>query len=141
MTSSKKMPCPLCGEKQYYRDTRSITLEYKDQKLTIEQPGFWCDACGEGVVEGDDQKATREVLQEFRAKIDGLLTPSQIYRIRKKVLRLTQAEAAELFGGGPNAFSRYENGEIAPSKALSSLLKILEKHPEQLAEIDRPSAA
>lgn len=40
-----------------------------------------------------------------------------ITKVRKK-LDLDQREAAEIFGGGINAFSRYENGKTKPPLAL-----------------------
>jgi len=48
---------------------------------------------------------------------------------------LDQREAAEIFGGGVNAFSRYENGKTKPPLALVKLLKVLDLHPELLDEI------
>jgi HTH-type transcriptional regulator/antitoxin MqsA len=54
--------------------------------------------------------------------------------VRKK-LALDQREAAEIFGGGVNAFSRYENGKTKPPLSLVKLLKVLERHPDLLAEI------
>ena len=55
--------------------------------------------------------------------------------VRKK-LDLDQREAAEIFGGGGvNAFSRYENGKTKPPLALVKLLKVLDRHPELLAEV------
>jgi HTH-type transcriptional regulator/antitoxin MqsA len=50
--------------------------------------------------------------------------------------RLTnQREAAEIFGGGVNAFSRYENGRTRPPLALVKLLRVLDRHPDLLAEV------
>jgi len=43
--------------------------------------------------------------------------------------------AAEIFGGGVNAFSRYENGKTKPPLALIKLLKLLDRHPELLSEV------
>ncbi|MHB8565239.1 MAG: type II TA system antitoxin MqsA family protein [Acidiferrobacteraceae bacterium] len=56
------------------------------------------------------------------------------YKVRKK-LGLTQRQAGEIFGGGVTAFSRYENGKIKPSVPLVKLLKLLDHHPDLLAEI------
>lgn len=39
-----------------------------------------------------------------------IVDPAFITRVRKQ-LSLDQREAAEIFGGGVNAFSRYENGK------------------------------
>ncbi|MDP3439225.1 MAG: type II toxin-antitoxin system MqsA family antitoxin [Azonexus sp.] len=35
-----------------------------------------------------------------------------------------------MFGGGVNAFSRYENGKTKPPLALVTLLKLRDRHPE-----------
>ncbi len=60
--------------------------------------------------------------------------PDFIASVRKK-LQLDQREAAEIFGGGVNAFSRYETGRTKPPVALVKLLKVLERHPDLLAEV------
>ena len=52
-----------------------------------------------------------------------------------KKLHLDQREAAEIFGGGINEFSRYENGKTKPPLALVKLLKVLDRHPDLLVEI------
>jgi len=38
-------------------------------------------------------------------------------------------------GGGLNAFSRYETGKTKPPLALVKLLRVLDRHPELLAEV------
>ena len=60
--------------------------------------------------------------------------PDHIAKVRRK-LDLDQRQAAELFGGGINAFSRYENGKTKPSLALVKLLKLLDRHPDLLNEV------
>ncbi|MBO9687934.1 MAG: type II toxin-antitoxin system MqsA family antitoxin [Mitsuaria chitosanitabida] len=52
-----------------------------------------------------------------------------------KKLALDQREAAALFGGGANAFSRYETGKNQPPRSLIQLLSVLERHPSLLDEI------
>lgn len=128
--------CPFCGGESYHHQTKPMTLRYKSHPITIKQPGFWCDDCKEGVIGGEDRKATQKILQTFRAKVDRLLTPDEIKRIREK-LKLTQQKAGELFGGGVNAFSRYERGETPISRSLSQLLQLLYKHPALLAELGK----
>lgn len=128
--------CPFCGNKSYYHQTKPMTLRYKSSSITVEQPGFWCDECGEGVIGGDDRKATQKKLQTLRAQIDGLLTPDKIKQAREK-LKLTQLNASEIFGGGVNAFSRYERGETPIPRPLSQLLIILKNHPTLLSEITK----
>jgi len=63
-----------------------------------------------------------------------IIDPRYITHVRKK-LYLDQREAAEIFRGGVNAFSRYENGKIKPPLAVVKLLKVLGRHPDLLNEV------
>jgi HTH-type transcriptional regulator/antitoxin MqsA len=126
--------CPICGEQALTHETKAVPYTYKGHTFTIDQPAEWCAACGEGIIHPDDNKAVLATIQEEKAQIDGLLTPKQIQKIRK-FLKLNQKEASRLFGGGINAFNRYENGASSIPKPLSLLLTILEKHPGQLDEL------
>ena len=40
-----------------------------------------------------------------------------------------------MFGGGVNAFSRYENGKAKPPLSLVKLFRLLDRHPGLLEEI------
>jgi HTH-type transcriptional regulator/antitoxin MqsA len=74
-------------------------------------------------------------MQDFTKQVNAaIVDPAFILSVRKK-LDLDQREAAEIFGGGANAFSRYENGKTKPPLALVKLLKVLERHPELLNEV------
>jgi HTH-type transcriptional regulator/antitoxin MqsA len=76
-----------------------------------------------------------ELLGQFQRQVNAAyVDPDFIARVRKK-LDLDQRQAAEIFGGGVNAFSRYENGKTKPPLALVKLLKVLERHPDLLDEI------
>lgn len=41
-----------------------------------------------------------------------------------------------LIGRGHNAFSRYERAEVFPPEPLLILMRLLDKHPHLLAEIE-----
>lgn len=62
------------------------------------------------------------------------LTPADIRRIREK-LRLSQVEAGEILGGGPRAFTKYENGTIKPAAAVNNILRLLDASPTALATL------
>ena len=59
----------------------------------------------------------------------------ELIRTVRKQLHLSQREAAELFGGRPNAFSRYERGSTEAPQPLVQLFKLLDRHPELLKEL------
>jgi len=60
-----------------------------------------------------------------------LFEPADIRRIRKK-LHLTQEKAGQVIGGGPRAFQKYETGDLLPSRAVSSVLAVLDHDPAAL---------
>ncbi|MFZ0150368.1 MAG: type II TA system antitoxin MqsA family protein [Xanthobacteraceae bacterium] len=61
-------------------------------------------------------------------------------RIRVK-LKLSQRDAGFVLGGGPNAFQKYESGEILVSKAMANQLRMLDAHPEQVEELKEQATA
>jgi len=126
--------CPFCHRGKLSESVRLQKYDYHGQSTEIEQPGLYCSQCDEAILEAKHLKVSRKALQTFRANIDGLLAPSEIKEIRMKI-GLNQKQAGELFGGGKNAFSRYEQGEVAPPKSVSLLLSIINKHPELKSEI------
>ena len=132
--------CLACGGGSVSRENRPTSFKYKGKTLRYDQPGIWCAKCGEVFLEKSDKEATDPLIYNFQAKVDGRLTTDDILRIRKK-LNLTQKEAGELIGGGPNAFSRYENGKSYPSRGVENFLRVLDKHPEHIRELRKEKSA
>ena len=125
--------CPICGG-QMIRDTRRVPYHYRGQTIDVDQPGDWCADCGEGLLSAADRQATEMAVRTLWAQAEGLLPPDEVRRIRRK-LHLNQRQAATIFGGGVNAFSRYERGEATPVRAVDNLLRLLDRHPELLREL------
>lgn len=130
------MKCPVCGAAELIHDTRDLPYTYKGETtLILAVTGDFCSACAEsilGMVESD--RVMRE-MRAFSKQVNAaIVDPGFITRVRKQ-LALDQREAAEIFGGGINAFSRYENGKTKPPLALVKLLKVLERHPDLLNEV------
>jgi len=130
------MKCPACGGAGLVHDTRDMPYAYKGETTTIPAvTGDFCPACGEAVLALGESARTSALMLEFNKQVNAsIVDPEFIASVRKK-LNLDQREAAEIFGGGVNAFSRYENGKTKPPLALVKLLKVLNQHPELLAEV------
>jgi HTH-type transcriptional regulator/antitoxin MqsA len=130
------MKCPICVKAELVHDTRDLPYTYKGESTVIpEVKGDFCPACGEAILDATESARTSGLMLEFNKQVNaGIVDPEFISRVRKR-LALDQREAAEIFGGGVNAFSRYENGKTKPPLALVKLLKVLEQHPDLLAEI------
>ena len=62
------------------------------------------------------------------------MAPAEVRAIREG-LGLSQAEAGELLGGGPRAFTKYEAGTVKPSAAIVTLLRLLEHDPTTIRRL------
>ena len=130
------MKCPTCGAANLIHDTRDLPYAYKGEATVLPQvTGDFCPACDESVLDLQQSRRTMDLMNEFNRQVNAaIVDPAFIAGVRKK-LDLDQREAAEIFGGGVNAFSRYETGKTKPPLALVKLLKVLNRHPDLLAEV------
>jgi HTH-type transcriptional regulator/antitoxin MqsA len=108
------------------------TYRYKGQQFSLSDSEYSvCRECGFDVVLPHQKRQNEARIRDEHRRIDGLLTGPQIKAIRRR-LGLTQAEAARLMGGGDNAFSKYERGEVTQSVAMNQLLLLLDARPDGL---------
>lgn len=126
-----------------FRGIRPLTLTFECQSITIDMPGWYSedDPEGEnGLHDAKDMRVSDRALNLLKAKERDLLLPGQIKEIRKR-LGLTQREAGSRIGGGPNAFQKYEAGDILISKAVDTALRLLANDPARLSELQEPEAS
>jgi HTH-type transcriptional regulator/antitoxin MqsA len=128
--------CAACGGKKAMVrfENERFTIEHAGARKTVDGLSGWrCKACDEVVFDP-------ESAQRYAAAGDELVLQArkreqrELKRIRQK-LDLTQQAAAEITGGGHNAFSRYERGTAQPLPAVMNLFKLLDRHPELLREV------
>lgn len=138
MDTNHNTLCPACEVGTLREQSGSTENSYKGRIFTIEGTFFSkCSACGAEIVLPWQARANDQLIRASHREIDGLLKGVEIKRIRKK-FSLTQADAAKLFGGGTNAFSKYERGEVIQSVAMDRLLRLADTLPwafEFLAQI------
>ncbi|MEI6744794.1 MAG: type II TA system antitoxin MqsA family protein [Methylococcaceae bacterium] len=130
------MQCLSCGAAELVADSRDISYSYKGESTIIpDAKGNFCPVCGEVFFDNVESQRISAAMLTFNKQVNAaIVDPIFITNVRQK-LALDLQEAAEIFGGGVNAFSRYENGKAKPSLALVKLLKMLDTHPELLPEI------
>lgn len=128
--------CPSCGHNDMIDKVQEETLMYCGKSMTLHNmQGKFCPKCGEGIWDEESYRRFTEAQEGLIRAIKG--DPSaDIRRIRRK-LNLTQAQLALLFGIGKIAFSRYERGESKPPAPVLKLLKLIDRHPDLLNEIQK----
>jgi HTH-type transcriptional regulator/antitoxin MqsA len=116
-------------------EKRPTELRYADHTSMVRLLGWWCSNCGEGILDGKQLGVKERAFKTLQAKVDGVLSPDEVTRARK-VLGLSQREASERLGGGPRSFQKYESGTAAVTISMSHLLRLLEKDPKRLRELE-----
>lgn len=116
----------LCHKCQSNNITLNSELEeytYKNSKYHVEIKYSFCKACNREFISKSQILENEKRIRDSKKQIDGLLSANEIKTIREK-LNLSQADAASIFGGGTNAFSKYERSEVTQSMAMDKLLRL-----------------
>lgn len=126
--------CPVCGDGQFEPLTEVVALPYKDQEIKVVSRMSLCSACGSEFVNAEDSRVNKRSVLAARKRFDGLLSGEEIYAIRKKY-ELNQKVAAQLFGGGPVAFSKYENDDVSHAESMDKLLRLVSRSASAFWEL------
>ncbi len=118
--------CSVCGEGHVTNHVDQIELEYKENKGLVPMHYKCCDACGSDFASANESRLSKRAVLAFRKSVDGLLSGAEICALRARY-GINQKQAARLFGGGPVAFSKYENDDVAHSESMDKLLRLVLK--------------
>lgn len=130
--------CPVCGEGtwQPYTDGVYTFRHGRKEHKVVGQNYARCDHCDtRGYLPGQRDE-NRRIVREYQAKLTGYVSPSDVLAVREKYL-LTQADAARIFGGGIQGFSKWERGIASPAGPTARLIKLALKHPEVMCDLAR----
>jgi len=124
--------CEICGEGTLSSQNSVEPIEYKGRKGEVQLRFSVCGSCGSETATDDDLRENKRSFLRFRKDVDGLLSGEAI-RATRKHYRITQGVAAKIFGGGPVAFSKYENDDVAHSESMDKLLRLASAMPPAFA--------
>lgn len=133
---SKSKYCMQCDDGTKLKlQTKDVTVAVRGESCVVPKVTGWhCPVCGD--IEFTDNDSSDRVWEAIEAMGEkAKARDAALLAHARKRLKLTQKQAAELTGGGHNAFSRYERGEAVPMRAVVNLFKILDKHPELVKEL------
>lgn len=108
-------------------EARMITFAGNEYPVVEEY--YYCKNCSHEWVSPAQLKESLAQVTAIKRRAQGFLAPQDIKDLRERH-GLTQKQAAIIFGGGDNAFSKYERGEIYPSAAMDKLMRIFDTIPE-----------
>ena len=136
MDKQKNRTCPNCEVGHMQKDIRDIKITRQTRSTVVRNVhGYFCSNCNEIEFDDSTDSATRYANAGDDLVLANRADTAATLKIQRKKLKLTQAQASALTGGGHNAFSRYENGISPPMPAVVNLFKLLDKHPDMLQEL------
>ena len=122
--------CPICEKGTVSEKVHTGEVQHRDRVVRV--PGLEyseCKECGADPVLAEQAKRNQLRFADAKRAVDGLLSSSDIRKARR-YLGLTQHAASSVFGGGLNAFSKYERGEVIQSEAMDKLIRITCRYSE-----------
>jgi HTH-type transcriptional regulator/antitoxin MqsA len=121
--------CPVCDEGRLTAGLHNEEISHDGVTLLVRDLEYCrCDACGADPVLTEQIKRNQIRIADARRTHGRLLTCAEIRQARE-LAGISQADAAKIFGGGTNAFSKYERGEVEQSVAMDRLLRIVTDFP------------
>lgn len=128
--------CKLCKSENVSSFVVTEEVSYKGRTLQVSIAFSACNNCDREFISKPQILQNEAALRAAKKEFDGLLSSEEIVRARKK-LSLTQEQASRVFGGGRNAFSKYERGEVSQSVAMDKLIRICLNHHDIFRELAR----
>ena len=128
--------CKLCKSEDVSDYDEVEEISYKGSTLQVSIAYSLCNNCDREFISKPQILQNEAALRAAKKDYDGLLSSEEIIRARR-TLSLTQEQAARVFGGGRNAFSKYERGEVSQSVAMDKLIRICLNHREVFHELAR----
>lgn len=129
----KKGFCPACGENHFIvrEKTKVFTLPNK-REVVVKLYSNVCQACGATVTTREQRARNLEALAARREAYGEWMTGEEVLALRKRY-GITQTQAAEIFGKGKIAFSRYENESSYPDLTMSRVMRLAFADPKVMA--------
>jgi len=120
--------CPICEEGNLVEKVDQELVTYKSVSENIPLYFSECSICEMEQGDAIQTRNNKREMLEFRRKIDGLLSGEEIREFRNHC-GITQSDFAKIFGGGPVAFSKYENADVSQSSPMDKLIRACRKFP------------
>lgn len=115
--------CELCGEGCLEARVSYDKVSYNGVQKSLPLHFSICDACGAEQALPVQTRNNKRIMNAFKKEVDGLLPGQAVAELREK-FKISQTQAAKIFGGGPVAFAKYESNDVIQSNAMDKLLRV-----------------
>ncbi|MBJ9676584.1 type II toxin-antitoxin system MqsA family antitoxin [Burkholderia gladioli] len=119
------------------RSDRTMTIGPKGQRITVAGLEYSvCQACNASMVLPAQLRANQAKVRNAHSQLVDYISPAQVLQLRE-TYEISQHVAAQIFGGGRNAFSKYERGEVTPSASSARTMLRALRDPSFFATLAR----
>ena len=121
--------CPVCDRGSLVAEKYSDDFRHNSRLVHVNDlERYRCGICGADPILTDQIKRNQLRICDAKRRTDGYLTGAEIKALRER-FSLSQSDAADVFGGGANAFSKYERGEVVQSLPMDRLMRSVSAFP------------
>lgn len=126
---SEKRICPCCMEEHEVKTVLVMDhVTFKNTTIEYEASYFFCELAEELYMDEQQMQDNDIRLKDAYRKKEGLLTSSDISKIRAKY-GISQSDLCVLLGWGGKTITRYESHQVQ-DKAHDTILKKIDQDPE-----------
>lgn len=129
-------PCPACDGGTWVPHADGMhAFHHKRREHRVEGLHYAkCDRCGaQGYIPGQ-MAENRRIIEAYERSLRDYISPSDVALLREKY-RMSQEQAARIFGCGRRAFSKWERDEVQPTGATARLLRLALNNAEVMREL------
>src|SRR3546814_9822765 len=80
------------------RGEKAETVTYRGESLTYRQPGWHCESCDDGILDGSDNAYADAALHEVMARAKGAPISPLMIRAARQAVGVSQRRAGKIFG-------------------------------------------
>jgi len=132
MNKSTQHPlCPACREGRLHPIEYHKVFHPRGTEVSVTLLTSLCDACSVQTTRASQHEENLRRLADRKPQYGRVLMGEEIVALRKRY-GLTQQAAAQIFGKGKIAFSRYENEVSYPDDSTTLLLQLALEKPDSL---------
>lgn len=122
--------CPLCDEGELKPIEYGDSFKQGTDEIFVSGlKASECSSCEGRPILPEQIRYNQVLVADAKREKLGYLKSYEIKEIREK-LAITQQQASMMFGGGANAFSKYERGDSIQSEPMDKLLRVAVNCPE-----------
>lgn len=126
--------CKFCKSAHVTEHEENDVISYQGSQLSIPLVFSTCEQCEREFISKQQIMVNEARIRDAKKSHDGLMTSHEIFEARTR-LGITQEQASLVFGGGKNAFSKYERAEVSQSAAMDTLIRVCLKHPSVFQDL------